>query len=132
MQSITYSFSIILLPCYSTAFSTLSYIIFIHRCNVFLYYLILFTFYHFFSVSCLPVPSVKPIITIMFFLFMYTCTCVHKEPICIYGYIYISGLGCTYERKHVTFVPVNLTCFGLHFHPFTCKQHNFIFSFMDE
>jgi hypothetical protein len=37
---ITYSFSISLLPYYSTAYSALLYTIFMHRCNVFWYYLL--------------------------------------------------------------------------------------------
>jgi hypothetical protein len=91
---ITYSFSITLLPYYSTVCSALHYINFIHRCKE------CFNIFHSLTFSFLLLPPVvssdRPTNIIMVFL----CDHDHK---CIYMYIYLTCLASTYEGKHATF-----------------------------
>jgi hypothetical protein len=108
--------------------STFPYAVFIHRCNIFQCYT--HSIIHSFS---LPPPHypLNHTITIMFSLSLSLCLSIYIWNKCVYVhmYIYILGLASTYEGKRVTFVLLSMTYFtehGFQFHPFTCKQHNFI------
>jgi hypothetical protein len=87
-------------PHYSITYSAFYYTISIHSCNVFQYY----------SLFCSPTPPVptnSPSITNMFYnmhIFIY-------ENVCVYWCVCILCLASTHERKHETFVLLNLAYF---------------------
>jgi hypothetical protein len=87
---------------------------FLHRCIVFQYYpLYIILFSSPSNPSNSPTPS-NMLIYIIMILFVY---------------VYLSDLSSIYDRKHLTFVFLNLTYVTsngeLHFYPFTLKKHNF-------
>jgi hypothetical protein len=100
---LTYSFSITLLPYYSTGYNALYYIIFIHRWTASTFFTQTFSF------PLLPpiIPSDRPTNAILFSLSPSHYIYILYVNISIYIYdhisicvnIYLIGLACTYEGK---------------------------------
>jgi hypothetical protein len=95
ISSIIYSFSIILFPYYSSAFSTFCYVVFIHICSAFQYYSLSFSFpvlpphcshrqicYYYHSL-CLYLYLTISIAISMHLLSVYPSICI-----CTYSYVY--------------------------------------------
>jgi hypothetical protein len=124
---LTYSFSITLLPYYSTGYNALYYIIFIHRWTASTFFTQTFSF------PLLPpiIPSDRPTNAILFSLSPSHYIYILYVNISIYIYdhisicvnIYLIGLACTYEGKHATF---DLLSLASPVSSIYCKQHNFI------
>jgi hypothetical protein len=86
------------LPYYSTNFSAFSYAIFIHRCNVFWYYSLSFSFPH------LPQsPQTDALLQI--------CSLFSLSSVCRPSHTHTHTPTHTHEEKHVTFVLLSLVYF---------------------